>query len=389
MSLDSPVSLLEVATDAREDSGRPLLKLRGLKKEFTRHNGTKVRAVDEVDLDIKAGEFIVLLGPSGCGKTTLLRCIGGLEKASGGRIEIADQVVFDADAKLDVPTRKRGISMVFQSYALWPNMSVFDNIAYPLKSKRAGKRSRTEIKEAVEEMAKIVGVDEVLHSYPGHISGGQQQRVALARALVSGSALVLFDEPLSNVDAKVRKELRIELAALQGKFRYAAVYVTHDQDDAMELADRIVVLDNGKIAQIGSPHEVYANPVSRYVANFIGQTNRVAGKVTAVDATGVTIETPLGVVRSLPKPDLGVGDLVDVMFRPQHAVLTEAQPEVVNRWRMHYRRKLLAGTHAEVIVTSGRDLYQVRVDADFEPPAGDDIWMTVDPKRVMVFRAES
>jgi len=386
MALNSMAPRL--AADAQTfdgESKRPLLSVRGLTKHFTRADGTKVSAVDGISLDTKPGEFIVLLGPSGCGKTTLLRCIGGLEAASEGQIEIEDQVVFDAARRVDVPTRRRGISMVFQSYALWPNMSVFDNVAYPLKSKRAGKHSKAEIKDQVEDICRIVGVHEVLHQYPNHISGGQQQRVALARALVARSALVLFDEPLSNVDAKVRKELRIELAALQDKFGFAAVYVTHDQDDAMELADRIVVLDNGHIAQIGSPQEVYEHPESRYVASFVGETNHLTGTVVDRDAAGITVDTSLGTVRALPGPDLKVGDRVDVMFRPQHGKLSETEPDGVNRWQMRYRRKLLAGTHAEVIVTSEHDLYQVRVDADFEPPTQDQVWMSVDPKRIMAF----
>lgn len=390
MSLESLVPRLEIEVESPDDaSSRPLLSVRGLTKHFTRSDGAKVRAVDSISLDVKPGEFLVLLGPSGCGKTTLLRCIGGLETASHGQLEIEDQVVFDSERRVDIPTRRRGVSMVFQSYALWPNMSVFDNVAFPLKSKRAGKNSKAEVKEKVEEICRLVGVHEVLNQYPSHISGGQQQRVALARALVAGSGLVLFDEPLSNVDAKVRRELRVELAALQDKLGFAAVYVTHDQDDAMELADRIVVLENGGIAQIASPQETYERPASGYVASFVGQTNRLAGIVTGVDAFGVTIQTSLGTVYSLWGTRFAVGDAVDVMFRPQHAFLSETGSAGPNRWQVRYRRTLLAGTHAEVIVTNEHDLYQIRTDADFEPPVRDQVWMSADPKRIMVFPATS
>ena len=264
----------------------PLLAIRGLRKQFTRANGQTVTAVDDITLSIAPGEFIVLLGPSGCGKTTLLRCIGGLESASAGTIEVGGRVKFDAKMRIDVPTRRRGISMVFQSYALWPNMTVFENIVFPLKSRRKG-MSKAEMAAAVEEIARVVGIEDLLTQYPHHISGGQQQRVALARALVNGNALVLFDEPLSNVDAKVRKDLRIELASLQGKYGFAAVYVTHDQEDAMELADRIVVLDGGRIAQVGAPQDIYENPANSYVAGFVGSSNSVEGTVRSVTAASV------------------------------------------------------------------------------------------------------
>jgi iron(III) transport system ATP-binding protein len=387
LSLDSLVPRLDADVRSLDDgSAHSLLTIRNLKKEFTRADGTKVPAVDGISLEVKAGEFIVLLGPSGCGKTTLLRCIGGLEMASEGQIEIGDQIVFDASRRLDVAARRRGVSMVFQSYALWPNMTVAENVAYPLKSKRAGKRDKAEIKAAVEEICQIVGVHEVMRQYPGHISGGQQQRVALARALVSGCALVLFDEPLSNVDAKVRKELRIELAALQGKFGFAAVYVTHDQDDAMELAHRIVVLEAGRIAQVGSPEEIYHNPVSKYVAGFVGSSNPLDGKVVAVSADGVDVETSLGTWRSTKAaPGLAVGAPVDVMFRPQHGRVHLTEPDAVNKVRVTLRRKMNSGTHAELILTHGHSIYQVRVDADFEMPENDEAWLVVDPRHLLAF----
>lgn len=383
MSLDTTMERLEGGVAPAE----PLLTVSGLRKIFTRHNGTKVPAIDGVDLEVGAGEFVVLLGPSGCGKTTLLRCIGGLETASEGVVQIGDKVVFDAAKRVNVSTRLRGVSMVFQSYALWPNMTVFANIAYPLKSKRSGKRSKAEIREAVEEIARVVGIEEILNQYPSHISGGQQQRVALARALVSGSALVLFDEPLSNVDAKVRKELRIELAALQGKFGFAAVYVTHDQDDAMELADRIVVLDAGKISQVGPPDEIYSKPANKYVASFVGSTNHLAGTVLAVDAEGVSVDTSFGLVRSSESEGLTPGQAVDVLFRPQHAELHEVKPSVVNAWQMTFRRKMNAGTHAELIVTHDHEIYQLRVDAEYEPPASEEIWVSIPPSRILVYPA--
>jgi len=374
----------DLAGDAPVSAAGPLLAIRGLRKQFTRANGQTVTAVDDITLSIAPGEFIVLLGPSGCGKTTLLRCIGGLETASEGVIEINGRPMFSATNGINVPTRRRGISMVFQSYALWPNMTVFENIAYPLKSRRRG-MSKAEMAAAVEEIARVVGIGDLLTQYPHHISGGQQQRVALARALVDGNALVLFDEPLSNVDAKVRKDLRIELASLQGKYGFAAVYVTHDQEDAMELADRIVVLDGGRIAQVGAPQEIYENPTSSYVAGFVGSSNTVEGTVEAVSPTAVTVATKLGTVTARPSEAVVAGQAVDVMFRPQHVRIHAERPAAVNAWQMKLRKIMHAGTHAEVVLTFKHEIYQARVVADFEAELDSDVWVEVAPQHVFAF----
>jgi len=363
---------------------RPLLTIKNLRKQFTRANGQLVTAVDGINLDIAKGEFIVLLGPSGCGKTTLLRCIGGLETASEGVIEIDGRTMFDAEHGVDIPTRRRGISMVFQSYALWPNMTVFENIAFPLKSRRKG-MSKAEIKEAIEEITRVVGISDLLTQYPHHISGGQQQRVALARALVDGNALVLFDEPLSNVDAKVRKDLRIELASLQGKYGFAAVYVTHDQEDAMELADRIVVLDGGRISQVGSPQEVYEKPANKYVAGFVGTSNELEGTVRESSASGVVVESPLGTLNALPNDKLAAGQPVDIMIRPQNLRVHLEQPVEANASKMRLRKIMHAGTHSELILTRDHQIYQARVSVDFTAELESDLWVTVEPRHVMVF----
>jgi len=363
---------------------QPLLEIRGLRKQFTRANGQLVTAVDDITLSIAPGEFIVLLGPSGCGKTTLLRCIGGLETASEGAIEIGGKTMFDARKRIDVPTRRRGISMVFQSYALWPNMTVSENIAFPLKSRRRN-MSKAGMAEAVDEIARVVGISDLLTQYPHHISGGQQQRVALARALVDGNALVLFDEPLSNVDAKVRRDLRIELASLQGKYGFAAVYVTHDQEDAMELADRIVVLDGGRIAQVGVPQEIYENPVSSYVAGFVGSSNSVTGTVTTVSPAGVTVDSPFGPVTARPSDEVEPDQAVDVMFRPQHVRIHTERPAGDNVWPMRLRKIMHAGTHSEVVLTHKRDIYQARVDVSFDAPLDSDVWVQVAPRHVLAF----
>lgn len=370
------VSPMPVPTGSRE-----VLTINNVTKFFERANGTTVPAVDGVSLSVRSGEFLVLLGPSGCGKTTLLRCIAGLEQPDAGRIEIDGKTVFSSAERIELSAQQRTLSMVFQSYALWPNMSVFDNIAYPLRNRKFRK---AQITEDVHRIAKLVGIEEIVGQYPNHISGGQQQRVALARALVSGDALVLFDEPLSNVDAKVRKDLRIELTALQNRFGFAAVYVTHDQEDAMELGTKIAVLEKGKVAQVASPREVYQNPASRYVATFIGSTNELEGTVISVDATGLDIETEIGVIRSeRENQDFSVGDEVVAIFRPEHGHLTPERPEAVNALQATFRMELFSGSHAEQVVTHNHKVY--RVWHGQEQEHGSQAWMSVAPEKVHVF----
>ena len=261
----------------------PALALRDIRKHFTRRDGTKVPAVDGIDLEVAQGEFVVLLGPSGCGKTTLLRCIAGLESPDHGEITIHGDRHYVSAEGLESSPNKRKLGMVFQSYALWPHMKVFSNVAYPLQVKRV---SRQQVRERVTEVLKTVGVGELLEQYPGQLSGGQQQRVALARALVSSDGLLLFDEPLSNVDAKVREQLRYEIRRMQQQIGFAAIYVTHDQEEAMELADRIAVLNKGRIAQLGTAQEIYETPADRYVAKFIGATNEILGDVASIERDG-------------------------------------------------------------------------------------------------------
>ena len=229
---------------------------RGLKKYFG-----EVRAVDGVDLSTHEGEFLVLLGPSGCGKTTLLRMIAGLERPSAGEVLIDDQVVNE------LPPRVRKIAMVFQNYALYPHMTVFKNIAFPLKAQKVHK---DQWREKVVTAASMFGIEKLLHRKPRELSGGERQRVALARAMVREPTIFLFDEPLSNLDAKLRHSARFELKRFQEEIGITAIYVTHDQVEAMGLGDRIAVMSQGTVRQIGTPHEVYHEPADTFVATFMG-----------------------------------------------------------------------------------------------------------------------
>lgn len=242
-----------------------------------------MRATDNVSLDIHSGEFLTLLGPSGCGKTTLLRSIAGLESPDEGRITIGDRVVADPHANIFVQPDKRNLGMVFQSYALWPHLSVYGNVAYPGKMKG---KPRKEIKKTVTSLLEVVGLGGKEGRLISELSGGQQQRVALARALAGGSDLVLFDEPLSNLDAGMRIAMRAEIRAVHNDLGTTSVFVTHDQEEALAMSDRVVVMRAGQIAQVGTPQEVYSSPKDRYVAEFLGFENIYKAEWTDVNASG-------------------------------------------------------------------------------------------------------
>jgi iron(III) transport system ATP-binding protein len=366
----------------------PAVEIVGLEKEFRRQDGARVRAIDKVDLRVDRGEFVVLLGPSGCGKTTLLRTIAGLEQADSGRIDIGGKTRFWSERGVAQPPEKRGISMIFQSYALWPHMSVFKNVAYPLQSRRR-KLSRQDIRDRVDAALTQVGIPELAAQYPSQLSGGQQQRVALARALVSQDDLILFDEPLSNVDAKVREHLRVELAAMQRSLGFTAIFVTHDQTEAMELASRIAVVDRGRIAQVGTPHEIYHRPASRYVAKFIGAINEIEGRVTSVDAGGVVIETRHGrVVSTQPVIDIAVGDEVVALWRPERGHADAVEPDRANRWQAVVETAMFVGSHTEFALRAGdleARLWSPRLESI---AAGEQVWVSVDPQDVQVLPRE-
>jgi iron(III) transport system ATP-binding protein len=261
---------VRAATTGREVTSVSRITIRGLSKRFG--GKTPTTAIDALDLEIESGEFLVLLGPSGCGKTTTLRCLAGLETADEGHIAFGDRVVFDASQGVDVPPNKRQIGMVFQSYALWPHMSVRKNIGYPLKTRRV---DRATASQWIDEVATLVDCRGLLDRYPAQLSGGQQQRIALARGLVARPDVVLFDEPLSNLDARLRDLVRTEIHELHRRLEFTAVYVTHDQVEALALGDRLAVMRSGALEQLDTPQRTFERPATEYVAGFIGMVNRL------------------------------------------------------------------------------------------------------------------
>jgi iron(III) transport system ATP-binding protein len=258
------------------------IRVEGLTKEF----GSGARAVDGVSLTVPEGQIVTLLGPSGCGKTTILRCIAGLETPSAGRILIGDQVVHDGATGETVPVEKRAVGMVFQSYAIWPHLTVFDNVALALEFNQKRSDDRTDVRSRVVEVLRSVGMDGYQERYPSELSGGQQQRVVLARALVYRPRVLLLDEPLANLDARLREAMRFELRDVQQQLGLTVIYVTHDQAEAMALSDHVIVMREGQILRQGAPRAIFADPEHPFVADFLGVSNRLAGEIVAVPTAG-------------------------------------------------------------------------------------------------------
>jgi iron(III) transport system ATP-binding protein len=269
-----------------------MLNIQNLQKIYP---GAGANGIQDISFSLQEGTFFTLLGPSGCGKTTTLRCIAGLEQPDQGTIKVGDTVMFDSNARVDVPLNRRQFGMVFQSYAIWPHMSVFENVAFPLRVAKDRKFSRHEILQMVSHALDTVSLTGFSDRAATRLSGGQQQRVALARAIVRQPQLLLLDEPLSNLDAKLREEMRNELRRLQQQIGVTTVYVTHDQTEALELSDRIAVMQVGRVIQIGTPREIYLDPYNAFVAEFVGSANWLQGVLLNVPSGGyVTIRLPSG-----------------------------------------------------------------------------------------------
>ena len=361
-----------------------MITIENLHVRFNSDKG-QVHAVRGVSIEVAAGEFYTLLGPSGCGKTTTLRCLAGLEKPSEGRILVGGDVVHDSARGLSVPTHKRDLGMVFQSYAIWPHLTVFENVAFPLREIRP-KLAGAEIERRVKGALELVQLSGYETRPAPFLSGGQQQRLALARAIVRQTAVVLFDEPLSNLDAKLRAETRLELRQLVKRLNMTAVYVTHDQTEALTMADRIAIMKDGQIVQEAPPEEIYKHPNSRFVASFVGQCNFVDGAIVrAANGTGPgAIETAWG---PLPFTDAGgadVGESVTVAIRPENIVLAKSADAPAPALTGEVSEVVFMGESLECRVRAGNADLMARLHPSQMHTVGERVAITIKPEDVSV-----
>lgn len=355
------------------------IEIRNLFKKFG-----NVIAVNNVNLEIQKGEILTLLGPSGCGKTTTLRCIAGLEKPDAGDVIIDGQPMFSQGF---IPPAKREIGMVFQNYAVWPHMRVFDNIAYGLKLQKI---PASAIKEKVAEILASVDLTGLGDRYPGQLSGGQQQRVALARALIRNPKVLLLDEPLSNLDAKLREKMRFEIKSLVRRMHITTVYVTHDQAEAMVISDRIAIMDKGNIAQVGSPEEIYKRPASRFVADFIGTTNFIAGEVAEIlPAKGlVYMHTEFKqrlLCRVLDSPMAALQQKVQASIRPEDIeVFQEPPKDRENIFKGTIIHRAYLGNFLYLFVKVDSTLIRAQSLYNVIAKEGEEIFLFLNPEKCLI-----
>jgi iron(III) transport system ATP-binding protein len=355
------------------------IEIKNLYKRFK-----KVVAINHIDLEVNQGEMLTLLGPSGCGKTTTLRCIAGLEKPEEG------DIIIDGKPMLShgfVQPSKRGIGMVFQNYAVWPHMKVFHNVAYGL---RLQKIPQQRIKEMAHQVLELVGLKGLEERYPSQLSGGQQQRVALARALVRNPKVLLLDEPLSNLDAKLRERMRFEIKGLVKRMGITSVYVTHDQAEAMVISDRIAVMDSGNVAQLGTAEEIYKKPANRFVADFIGTMNFIPGEVVQVlkDSGAVYVRAEFKekiLCQADTLDETTPGRTVYVSIRPEDIEVltqpTEARENVLKGTIVH---KAYLGNFLYFFVSVNGTMIRVQVPHHLPQEEGQELFLSLNPQKCVI-----
>jgi iron(III) transport system ATP-binding protein len=361
-----------------------MFAIENLRKTFIAPGNVVVNAVDDISLGIETGKLITLLGPSGCGKTTTLRCLAGLERPESGRIVIADTAVCDVAKGIFVSPSDRGVGMVFQSYAIWPHMTVFENVAFPLRVARERKYSAAEIRDKVTRALDMVRMSGFEGRPATQLSGGQQQRLAFARGLVREPQILLLDEPLSNLDAKLREQMRVELKRLQKRLGITTVYVTHDQSEALALSDEIAVFNAGKIIQRGTPQEIYRTPTSQFVADFIGSANFLSGKVretVAADGTAL-VETVHGMFRCSFAQSVQPGQAALVSARPEDFVLCENRPgDGYNVLAGKIVHRVFLGEVVDYLVDTIDGEIRVRVKPECDFRVGQQVHVGVPPQK--------
>jgi len=352
------------------------IRIAGLRKDYV-SDDKRIHALAGVDLIIPANRIFTLLGPSGCGKTTLLRCIVGLESPDAGEIIIGEDTVFSKDKGIFVPPEKRGLGMVFQTYAIWPHMTVFDNVAYPLQAR---KEPKEDIRKKVGRTLKFVQLEGFENRPATKLSGGQQQRVALARALVAEPKVILFDEPLSNLDAKLREETRKELRSFLSELKITAVYVTHDRIEALSLSDVIAVMKDGGIVEIGSPKKIYFDSDHQFVADFIGRANLIEGKVAEQDEAHTLVDSALGAVACQKRAELPSGTTVTLCIRPEFIRVLKADEQPArNRFRGQVETLVFVGEAYEGEIRVADTRLIARIDPEAAVGEGDEITIAVEP----------
>jgi spermidine/putrescine transport system ATP-binding protein len=384
----------EAAPDARvvakptTPDRQAAIQLIGIAKRFTSRHGA-VTAVDTIDLVIGEGEFFSLLGPSGCGKTTTLRMIGGFEEPTGGQILLHGRDV------VGIPPNRRDVNVVFQSYALFPHMSVYDNVAFGLERKRVDRQS---IKQRVNDMLELVQLDAKANRRPRELSGGQQQRVALARALVNKPRALLLDEPLAALDLKLRQAMQIELKRIQREVGITFVFVTHDQGEALTMSDRLVVMNAGRIEQLGAPRDVYERPRTRFVAGFIGTSNIISGKVASMDGSTALLDTGADETILVPhatEAGATVGGPLDITVRPEKILIAAERPDsgrCAIRGRVTEVVYLGTSTQYDVNALGGAELrvfVQNAADSTDIAERGADVWMSWRPEHTLPLAADT
>jgi len=349
------------------------VKLENVTKKFKTPDGGATVAVDNLSLAVETGKFVTLLGPSGCGKTTTLRMIAGFELPNSGRVYLDDNDV------TYTPPNKRGLAMVFQSYALFPHLTVAGNVAYSLRIKKINEK---EIKEKVKTVLEMVGLSGMENRYPNQLSGGQQQRVALARAIVLHPKVLLFDEPLSNLDAKLREEMRERIRELQQHLRITAIYVTHDQTEAMTMSDVIVVINHGKIEQIGAPAEIYERPANKFVADFIGRVNLLNAKLLKIESRKLKLEL-MGKIVSAASFS-GAGSAMALAIRPEAVEIYQEPLTEKTVFPGKVVKTIYLGQHVEYAIKleSGPEITAITLGRALDARPGDTVYAYFKPEAI-------
>ncbi|UCU94955.1 ABC transporter ATP-binding protein [Hydrogenophaga taeniospiralis] len=365
-----------------------MLRVSNLNTQYKDSHGRIVKAAQDICIDVPRGKLFTLLGPSGCGKTTTMRSVAGLERPVSGRITVNGHPVYCSGTGVFVAPNKRNFGMVFQSYAIWPHMNVFQNAAFPLEV-GSRKLNRREIEERVMRVLTVVGLENFADREATMLSGGQQQRLALARALAMEPELLLLDEPLSNLDAKLRERMRFELKRLQRELGLTTIYVTHDQSEALALSHEIAVMSEGRIRQIGSPRDIYERPANRFVADFVGLTNFVDAFVEAKLAPeSYEVRTDMGILKVTSYEDHAVGTRVLLSVRPEDVELSEIRPAGDNVLSGTVDAKVFLGEFIDFQVKLGDRSLLARVHPSLKTLVGEPIQVRINPEKCICIKPD-